>query len=176
MASGVDLAPLQRAVRSLSAAAANTPREMGRVIVSAQRAGGTEAKRAIAGQYNVRQSRIAGDLRVQGDAAALRLSIVGTGRPLTAASFGGRQLKRGYRVQVLRAGPAVVIRRGFTQEGVAAPLMRTSKARYPIRPIYGPSTPDMLGAERVRNPLGAVLVTRLTKDVQRRLEAELKKV
>ena len=170
--SGVDARELQALARRLAAAARNPQQEFRRVVASAKRVAKTEVARAAALVYNASTRRIAQGLTTD-QSSELAFVVTGTRRTLTAASFGGRQTKRGYRYQRLRGGRVNTEPLGFVPRGRAVPFRRLGRERLPIEVIYGPSVADMMNNPRVVAPASSVIVGRMKQDLERRIAAAL---
>lgn len=169
------------------AAGAKGKQEIERSMISVRRATGTEAKRAVAEQYNLAQKYIASAQQVA-PAGPLGFTIRGGNKPIPAAYYGGRALARGGVAVSFKRGKRVLIDAGFAgqppqgggnklwQRTGEAPR-RATKGRYagtralrePIDIITGPSAADHLLNRKVRARLDGFFVQRFNNEVARRL-------
>ncbi len=141
------------AARDLRAVADRLPQARARTIGTLARRLPVEARRSIQSEYNITAARLRAGLiaRRISDGVELQASR----RPIGLRNF-GRPTAGGFRVQVLKDGPAEVLRHAFLQTpgGAAsrtgaqlferALVAGKRAARYPIRRLHGPSVADML--------------------------------
>lgn len=168
----IDLRQHARLVAQLQAAAVNSATEFDRVAKDAARAARTEVGRAVSTTYNIGSRRVVQSLAARAT-GPLAFEVTGRGPPISAASFGGRQVASGYRVQVVRGGPSVTISRGFQPKRGGAPLRRVGKSRLPVRAITGPGVASMMDDQRVHIPAELAVSTRIERVLQRRLDKAL---
>jgi hypothetical protein len=89
------------------------------------------------------------------------------------ASFAGRQTKKG--VSAAPWGKRRVFPHTFLLRGVTA-MVRVGKARYPIRPVYGPRITREFGRAAVVRSLQALVHAKLEPTIQHELEYELSRI
>ena len=89
-------------------------------------------------------------------------------------SYGAKQTAKGVRVKVIKSGGMKLIRGGFSPKKFnGVPFKRLGRSQYPIAPIVGPSTADMLNNPPVCKPLQVRLVTRASDELNRRITRAL---
>lgn len=183
----VDRRQLVALEKRLRALGPKGEKEFGRAMIGTRRATGTEAKRAIAGVYNLKQGRIAEDLVITDSRGRTGPGFIVRGRrkPITFVSYGARALKRGgVRVSIKR-GRQSTLPGGFPGRAPAGntlfwirtgdPKRRMTRGRHvgqerePIKPLFGPSIADGLNNRDVRARITAFFRTRHSLELRRRL-------
>lgn len=178
------LAALEKRLRALGP---KGEKEFGRAMIGTRRAITTEAKRTIAGYYNLKQARIADDLKSGDNKTRFGPGFYLLGRkyPITFVSYGARALKRGgVRVSVKR-GKQSTLPGGFPGRAPAGNTLfwiRTGEpkremrrghyvgqVREPIKPLFGPSIADGLNNRDVRARIDTAFRVRLSNELRRRL-------
>lgn len=152
---------------------------MSRAISRAITAGRTQAGREAAKNYAIRQGRVSERARITKPSA---------NAPAAELKFSGPSLNiADYRVSPAKPDPRkrpvlrVMIAKdaGFrsvrgpflaaAKSGKVLGLKRTGKSRYPIRPVFGPSVPQVVGSEKVSE----AVIERMTEILEKRLEHEI---
>ena len=119
----------------------------------------TQTSKSIRKNYVISAKDIKGTFDVQrANHGNLSGTLVSRGRPLLLTAFRVRKNKRGpVKVQVRRRNSAKAVHGlflGVSRKGYAGAMQRTQrKARYPLRVPYGPSVPQMFGAENTISEL-----------------------
>jgi len=143
-----------------------------RALGTVQRRLGTEAKRDIGAEYNLKASRIAQGLVVRNTTDGIKL--IGRSRGINAIEFRGtwsRRMKGGARYAIKRGGDrggrdGAFIARG--KNGARLMFERAGDKRLPLRAVYGPSIGQMLKHGRRPERL-AEFALRILQSEQKRL-------
>lgn len=155
-----------------------------------------DASRAAAEIYNVAAGNLTKRWQTS-DPSADSFNLLGTRKPITAASFGAKavivdsetgkrsrvsassdrakagNIRPGVSVKFLRSSRAKVVPRAWwplKKPKPDIPWQRKGKAQYPIRPVLGPSCADMLKNPKVTGPLVEVAQGRMAEQVLKRFQ------
>ena len=115
----------------------------------------TQTSKSIRKNYLVSAKNIKGALDIKrASRSNLRGVLASRGSPLLLTAFRVRNHKRGpVKVQIRKQGGAKLVPGlflGVSRNGYKGAMQRKKrKARYPLRIPYGPSVPQMFGAENV---------------------------
>lgn len=153
---------------------------LSRAINRAITAGRTQAGREVAKSYAMRQGRVSERARVTKKPSATD--------PAAVLQFAGPALNiTDYRVSPGKPDPArrPVLRVMISKSGGMRPMRgpflinlrsgsikafkREGRARYPIRPVFGPSIPQLVGSERVSE----AVIDRMVEVMDKRLDHEI---
>lgn len=129
-----------------------------RALNRAADSGKAEAVKRITANYTVKSGSVRNKIEIKKSSeATLRAAVLSKGRPIPLSNFKtnpSNPPKK--RPKVLRAG---VLKGGLkpikgaflarSKSGKALVFQRIGKARYPLKALYGPSLPSMLGTEKV---------------------------
>lgn len=145
----------------------------------------TEISKAVRKRYTAKAKGIKSTLSSRkANKSQLQGEIVSRGRPTLLTDFAVRVRRSGpVRVQVLRQGSAKPFKGlfiGRSRKGFNGPMMRTQRrGRYPLATAYGPSVPQMIGAEPTLDMIKPVAIKTLQErflhEVNWRLEKAGKK-
>lgn len=168
----VELTGTLEAARGLSAAPGRILQAQKRALGTVRRRLGTEAKRDIGAEYNLKAQRIAAGLNVRNTADGI--ALVGKSRGINAIEFRAtwsRRFKGGARFAFKRGGsrdgqPDSFIATG--RSGNRLVFERQGKRRLPLQGVYGPSVGQMLKHGRRPERL-AEFAIRVLESEQRRL-------
>lgn len=183
---------LDRAVRLLAHLPGKAQQAMARAMNRALEGARTTAAKAIRGEYRVSSRDVKATMRVQkATPANPQAEVVSTGKRIPLFDFGpdpdrpgtggmtrgevgvdllGKAFNPGgdprptLRVSVKRRGGKKPIKKAFIAR-VGRVAIRKGKKRYPIRSLYGPAVPQMMGAETV--------IAKVEEIAQQRLDARL---
>lgn len=152
---------------------------MSRAISRAITAGRTQAGREAAKNYAIRQGRVSERARITKPSA---------NAPVAELKFSGPSLNiADYRVSPSKPDPArrPVLRVMVSKTGGMRPMRgpfllnlrsgsikafkREGRARYPIRPVFGPSIPQLVGSEQVSE----AVIDRMVEVMDKRLDHEI---
>lgn len=178
----VELTGTLEAAQGLSAAPGRILQAQKRALGTVRRRLGTEAKRDIGAEYNLKAQRIAAGLIVRSEPDGIRL--IGKSRGINAIEFRATWSPR------FKGGARFAIKRGGTRDGMADSFIalgrngnrlvftrggkgavRNARGKYPRLPlaaIYGPSIAQMLKHGRRPERL-AEFAVRILEAEQRRL-------
>lgn len=152
---------------------------LSRAIHRAITAGRTQAGREVAKRYAMRQGRVSERARVTKKPSATD--------PAAVLQFAGPSLNiTDYRVSPGKPDPArrpvlrVMISKGGMRPmrgpfllnlrpGSVKAFKREGRARYPIRPVFGPSIPQLVGSEQVSE----AVIDRMVEVMDKRLDHEV---
>lgn len=163
-------------------AARESPKEIKRLIVSTQRAAGTESRRAAVAIYNITQSRLAEDqVVIPTDKGVI---VRGQKKPISSLSYKVKQHGKGLRLRVLKKGKTTTFEPGFLERGKGLPFYRTKgeakrvmakgryagKMRQPVHFLAGPSAADMMKDTRVSVPMKERIWGRVRKEFSSRID------
>lgn len=115
----------------------------------------TQTSKSIRKNYLVSAKNVKGTLNIKrASRSKLRGVLASQGSPLLLTAFRVRKNKRGpVKVQIRKQGGAKSVPGlflGVSRNGYKGAMQRKKrKARYPLRIPYGPSVPQMFGAENV---------------------------
>ena len=160
-------------VARFEAAGKDARKELGRALVSSQRAAKAEFTRATRLVYNVKVASFQANLHVtEKDEARLSYKVIATNKGIPVSSFGGRQTKKGLVFQTRKDGGRKLITSGFFPSAgnkTGVPFKRDGRARTPISVVYGPSAADMIAAALVQRPALEKTKERLNADIEKRI-------
>ncbi len=160
-------------VARFEAAGKDARKELGRALVSSQRAAKAEFTRATRLVYNVKVASFQANLNVtEKDEARLSYKVIGSNKGITVASFGARQTKRGLTFQTRKDGGKKLIKSGFFPSSgnkSAVPFKRDGEKRLPISAVYGPSVADMINSQLVQRPALDKTKERLNAEIEKRI-------
>jgi hypothetical protein len=169
----VDTRQFDALVARFRAAGKDARKELGRALVSSQRAAKTEFTRATRLIYNVKVSSFQSNLRVgEANAARLNYKVEATNKGIPVTSFSARQTRQGLTFQTRKDGGRKLITSGFAPKVgrfLGVPFKRDGAARLPISVVYGPSAADMIAAASVQAPALEKTKERLNVDIERRI-------
>ena len=165
-----------------------SPRDAKRVIAKAlsktAKTGRTKASRVVGREFSIRATAVKSslssvdanrnDLRSEIRASGNRLPLLQaakgirqTKRGVSAKAYGERQRYRGAFISTMDAGNRGVFKRA-TSNGVRV-------GRLPVRQLWGPSVPQALSSEAVKEPLIQQLNDDATRNVNRNIDRELRR-
>lgn len=180
-----DLNEIARRLPTEKQAKAAMSRAMRRAIT----AGRVAAAREAAKNYAIRQGRITERARIKNPTAnnpEAELKFSGTALNITdyrvAPSKPDPARRPVLRVQVGKGSGMKPYRGAFlipVRSGSIKGFKREGNGRLPIRPVYGPSVPQLVGSDNVSDAViervNEVLITRLDHEVDRELSKGAKK-
>ena len=158
----------------------------------------TDASTEIRGIITAKKSAVDGTFRtVKATVTQLSGLFESKGKPLPLIDYSARQTKAGVSVQVKKKNPRAVIMGAFIQtmksghkgaywreyRGPKVPVNKMipyaklpKKYRLPIKQLYGPRIPDILGDQPVMAVVLAKADERLHKNMEKELNYELSKL
>ena len=168
---------IEKAVKMLAGVPGGAEKALSRSINRALDSAKTEAVRAVAEEYTVKQKQIRPTMRVKKSSTSnLEAEIVSTGGSLNLMEFkvtprsdttGNR--RQPIRVQVKRGGGGKLTR-SFVHSGRV--YEREGESRLPIRPLSGPAAPVMLNNEQVVDRV----TDKAIETVDKRLDHEINRI
>ena len=179
----LDASQIDRAVDLLKhipgAALPAMARAMNRALEGAR----TTAVKETRAEYRVSSRDVKATMRVQkATPANLQAEVVSTGKRIPLATFGTRPTQPGtggpgrppLRVGVKRAGGRKPIEGAFIAR-VGRVAVRVGAKRYPIRTLYGPAVPQMMGADKVIARVEEIATQRLDARLDHEIEHALER-
>lgn len=168
----VELTGAIDAFRDMQAIPSRIIKAQKRALGTLQRRLGTEAKRDIGAEYNLKAGRIAQGLSAKSTSEGVKL--IGRSRGINAVEFRGTWTRR------MKGGARYSIKRGGDRGGRAGAFIATGKngnrlmfersgdKRLPLKAVYGPSVGQMLKHGRRPERL-AEFAIRILQSEQKRL-------
>jgi len=141
--------------------------------------------REVTETYDIRAKDVRANVGVKkSNLSTLRAAVYGKGSPIPLINFRVTPSKPGQqrpgtvlRASVKRSGglpiPGAFVAR--FKSGHAGVLRRTGKARLPVRELFGPALPQMMGGEKVRKEVLARAEERFGKRLDHEIARLLKK-
>jgi hypothetical protein len=147
------------------------------------------AAQQIVRRYNIKSARVKQDIRgpyVRGGFENPEARIFFARRPPSAVQWGGVDQDmpgKGLSVKILKAKPRIQVARGFMRRAPGGgfrvppqPFRRTTKNRYPLAYVYGPSigsifAGDSAHGEEIRDAVGKRIEEQYIKGIERALGA-----
>ncbi len=169
----VELTGALDAMQQLSAVPARILSAQKRALGTLRRRLGTEAKRDIGAEYNLKAGRIAEGLQVKNTPDGM--ALIGKARGINAIQFGAtwsRRMKGGARYAIKRGGDRGGRDGAFIATGKSNNRLvfeRKGKARLPLQAVYGPSIGQMLKHGRRPERLAEFAIRVLQAEQQRLL-------
>lgn len=172
---------VDRAVKMLAHLPGEAQRAMARAMNRALEGARTTAVKETRAEYRVSSRDVKATMRVQkATPANLQAEVVSTGKRIPLATFGARPTQPGtggpgrppLRVGVKRNGGRKPIEGAFISR-VGRVAGRVGAKRYPIRSLYGPAVPQMIGAETVIARVEEIAAQRLSARLDHEIEHAL---
>ncbi|MBU2701683.1 hypothetical protein Ga0466249_002802 [Sporomusaceae bacterium BoRhaA] len=138
----------------------------------------TEIVRSVRKEYVIKAEDVRNTIKVTNASAASPIgSIKSMGGPIPLVKFDTSK-ENPVRVRVKKSGAKKPIKHAFLQamgNGYRGIFIRSGKARYPLKQLYGPSVPQMVGNETVMKSVEEKAIQTLDKrmdhEINRILEA-----
>lgn len=173
----VELTGALDAAQQLSAIPGKIITAQKRALGTLRRRLGTEAKRDIGAEYNLKAGRIAEGLAVRNTADGI--ALIGRARGINAIQFRATwspRMKGGARYAIKRGGSRAGHDGAFIATGKSGNRLvfeRQGKSRLPLQAVYGPSVAQMLKHGRRPERLAEFALRTLEKEQRRLLGAKL---
>lgn len=132
----------------------------------------TDMNRRARGLYTANAGEISKSMKIVKTGVSGVIISTGSPLPLTAFKMSpSKAVKTKKRLSAeVKRGGLKPIQRGFLI--AKGPYQRTSLKRYPIKPLYGPSAPQMLGEETILEQINE----KATENLEKRLIHEIGQV
>jgi len=164
------------------------PTAIMRALNRAAESAKTEVARQATGNYHVKVSETKKTMTItKASRGTLRATVTSkaTRRELIAFKVNPKNLKpkkppKVLKVAVKKEGGLKELLGAFVRAGTSSGkphvFMRTSKERYPIRIRYGPSVPEMIGANLSNRQFKWLIEDKVKKVYENRLDHEIKRI
>ena len=171
---------IDRANFALANVQNGAPRALANAINRAVNGIRTDIVAAVVAEYAIKPSDVRKTIRVRGASPAnLTGAAISTGGTIPLIKFNVNP-KKPKRVPVLRAGVRMgnqeAIPQAFTatMRGHTGVFMRKGKNRFPLRELYAPSIPQLIGNERVIKVVQDNAGDRLSKNLDHEIDRLLR--
>jgi hypothetical protein len=138
----------------------------------------TQISSDIRAKYNIKKMDIDPLIRVtRATANNLNASLIVTNKGIPLGYFGPRQTRAGASIAVAR-GARRVIAHSFIatmRHGKAQVFIRTSKARGPVKALYGPSVLQLFGGRHTRELVEQLVASKFPEIVYHEIDFRLRR-
>lgn len=176
----LDASQIDRAVDLLKHVPGAAQQAMARAMNRALEGARTTAVKETRAEYRVSSGDVKATMRLRkATPTNLQAEVVSTGKRIPLAAFGtkpsqpgtGGQGRPTLRVGVKRSGKKPIDGAFIARVGRVA--IRVGAKRYPIRTLYGPAVPQMMGAEKVIARVEEIATQRLSARLDHEIEHAL---
>lgn len=177
---------LAKYTETLKNLGSNGDKALARALNRALDAGVTQASRTVASNYYVSNATVKKTIKARrANANNLTAKFISSGGAIPLINFRtnpksvpSQRPKTLLRAGVLRGGGLSSIKNAFVNKGTSSGkvhvLQRTTSKSYPIKILYGPSIPSMVGSEKIRDIVENRAVDVLDNRVQHEIDRLLK--